>query len=101
MRGYDIYTDLYLTPSEAALGAKVELNGIDNAESVLVPQGVQSGEKLRIKEKGYKNGKGGRGDLIAEIKILVPKKLSKEEKELYEKLAKVTKFEPRNISNLT
>ena len=101
LRGYDIYTDLYLTPSEAALGAKVELNGIDNAESVLVPQGVQSGEKLRIKEKGYKNGKGGRGDLIAEIKILVPKKLSKEEKELYEKLAKVTKFEPRNISNLT
>ena len=55
-----------------------------------------SGEKIRIKQKGYKDGKGGRGDLVAEIKIVVPKKLSEEEIEIYKKLKDITKFEPRN-----
>lgn len=45
--------------------------------------------------------KGGRGDLIAEVKIVVPKKLSEEEIKIYKKLKEVTKFEPRNEISLT
>lgn len=94
--GYDLYTSLCLTPWEAALGTRVQLEGIDDTVSIYVPAGIESGEKLRIPGKGYKDGKGGRGDLTATVQIMVPKKLTKEEKELYEKLKEVSKFNPRN-----
>ena len=94
--GYDLYTSLCLTPWEAALGTRVQLEGIDDTVSIYVPAGIESGEKLRIPGKGYKDGKGGRGDLTATVQIMVPKKLTKEEKELYEKLKEISKFNPRN-----
>ncbi len=93
--GYDLYTSLYLTPWEAALGTRTNLEGIDDTVSVYVPAGIESGEKLRIPGKGYKDGKGGRGDLTAIVKIVVPKKLTKQEKELYEKMKEISKFNPR------
>jgi curved DNA-binding protein len=97
--GYDLYTSLCLTPWEAALGTRVDLQGIDDMVSVYIPAGIESGEKLRIPGKGYKDGKGGRGDLTATIKILVPKQLTKEEKEIYEKLKEISKFNPRQNAN--
>jgi curved DNA-binding protein len=84
-----------LTPWEAALGTKVELKTIDGETIVHIPQGMQSGEKLTIPNKGYKDGKGGRGDLIAEVKIMVPTKMTSEENKLFEKLKKISKFSPR------
>lgn len=54
-----------------------------------------SGEKIRIPKKGYKDGTGSKGDLVAEVKIVVPKKLTDEEKELFEKLKNISKFKPR------
>lgn len=101
LKGYDIYTDLLLAPWEAALGTKLTVETIDDSISIYVPQGSRSGEKIKIKQKGYKDGKGGRGDLIAEIKIVVPKKLSEEEIKIYKKLKEITKFEPRNEISLT
>ena len=95
--GCDIYTDLFLTPWEAALGTRVNIPTIDDTASLYIPQGIQSGEKVRIPGKGYKDGKGGRGDLVAEIKILVPKKLTENEKELFEKLNEISEFKPRTI----
>ena len=94
--GYDIYTDLFITPSEAALGARVKVDTIDDSASIYIPQGIGSGEKIRIPQKGYKDGKGGRGDLVAEIKIMVPKKLELDEKEMFEKLQEMSNFNPRN-----
>lgn len=76
----DLYTDLKITPWEAALGTKVSINSIDETVSLCIPQGTESGEKVRIPNKGYKDGKGGRGDLVAEVKIMVPKNLNEEEK---------------------
>lgn len=96
LQGYDIYTDLLLTPWEAALGTRVKIEAIDESANIYVPQGIASGERIRIPQKGYKDGKGGRGDLIAEIKIVVPKKPSEEEIEIYKKLKDISKFEPRN-----
>ena len=99
LQGYDIYTDLFLTPWEAALGTRVTINSIEDSSNIYIPQGISSGERVRIPQKGYKDGKGGRGDLIAEVKIVVPKKLSETETELYQKLKDVSKFEQRNVQN--
>lgn len=91
----DLHTELLLTPWEASLGTKLELNAIDETISLIVPEGIGSGEKVTIPGKGYKNANGERGDLIAEVKIVVPKDLSKEERKIYKKLKEISKFEPR------
>ena len=96
LKGNDLYTDLFLTPWEAALGTKAQVSSIDEPTQVYIPEGIQTGEVIRIPGKGYKDGKGGRGDLIAEIKVMVPKKLSSEERNLFENLNKVSTFNPRN-----
>ena len=95
LEGYDLVTDLYLTPWEAVLGTRVSISSIGDKVSVYVPQGIESGEKVRIPGKGYKDGKGSRGDLIAEIKIVVPKRPTEEELELFEKMKELSKFDPR------
>ena len=95
LKGYDIVTDLFLTPWEAALGKRVNVDSIDDTVSLYVPPGIQSGEKVRIPQKGYKDGRGGRGDLIAEVKTVVPKKLTEDERELFEKLKNISEFNPR------
>ena len=92
----DLYTDLLLTPWEAALGTRTNVQTIDGETTIYIPQGMESGEKIKIPNKGYKDGKGGRGDLVAEIKIVVPKKLTEEENKLFEKLKEISKFSPRN-----
>ena len=96
LKGQDLITDLYLTPWEAALGTRVNVEGIDDSVSLFVPPGIQSGERVKIAGKGYKDGRGGRGDLITEIKIMVPKKLTEKEKELFQKLNEISSFTPRN-----
>ena len=58
LQGCDTYTDLLITPWEAALGTRVNIQSIDEETKVYIPQGIQSGEKIRIPGKGYKDGKG-------------------------------------------
>ena len=95
--GSDIYEDIYISPWEAALGAKVEADGIEERVSVYIPKGMQTGETIEIKEKGYKDGKGGRGNLILQTKIMIPRNISEQEKTLYKKLKEISKFEPRKV----
>ena len=95
LKGYDIYTDLFLTPWEAALGTRVNVETIDDETKVYIPQGIQSGEKIRIPNKGYKASKDTRGDLIAEVKIMVPKQLTDQERETFKQLNEISKFNPR------
>ena len=97
LQGYDLYTDLLITPYEAALGTKVDVNSIDEYSQIYIPQGTQSGEKIKIPQKGYKIGNGARGDLIAEVKIALPKNLTDEEINLYKKLKEISRFNPRNV----
>ncbi len=95
LKGNDLYTNLYLTPWEAALGTRTTIYSIDEGTQIYIPGGIGSGEILRVAGKGYKDGKGSRGDLIAKVNIMVPKELSKEEKSLFEKLSTVSNFNPR------
>lgn len=93
--GSDIYTDLNVSPWEAVLGTKVEVNAIDETMGVYIPQGIETGEEIHIPNKGYRDGKGGRGEFIIRIKIMIPKNISEKEKELYRQIKKVSKFNPR------
>ena len=96
LEGYNLKTNLYLTPWEAALSTKVTINGINEYVSVYVPAGIQSGERIEIENRGYKDGKGGRGKLILDTKIMIPKKPNEEELKLFKEFEKMSKFNPRN-----
>ena len=96
--GFDLYKNLLITPWEAALGTKASISSIDEEVKIIVPKGTQSGELLRIQGKGYKDGKGSRGDLVAEVKIMVPKEMSEKETQLFKDLSQVSHFEPRTMS---
>jgi curved DNA-binding protein len=96
VEGRDLHVDLPVTPWEAALGATVDLPTIDGRTRVKVPPGSSSGRKLRLKGQGMPGPKGQAGDLYATVRIELPKKLTKGERELFERLAEVSKFDPRS-----
>lgn len=98
LSGSDLYTTIPITPWEAALGAKAKVNSIDDTKTqIYIPNGIQSGETIEIPQKGYKTSKGERGNLIAQIKIVVPEKLTKEEKDMFKRLKEISKFNPRRV----
>ncbi len=94
VKGHDLETELKLAPWEAALGTKVSVPTLDGAATIKVPAGTQGGQRIRLAGKGL-HRKKEKGDLFAVVKIVVPKKLSDREKELFEELAKISKFSPR------
>jgi curved DNA-binding protein len=96
--GNDLIVKLPVAAWEAALGAKVDLTLPDGTIKVSVPPGSQSGSKLRIRGRGFNSAKGIRGDVLAEIKIVVPTSLSSSEREIYEKLQAVSHFNPRSAA---
>ena len=97
--GRDLYTDLAVTPWEAALGAEVPVPTLDGNARVKVPPGSSSGRRLRLRGQGLPGSAGAPGgDLYAVVMIQVPKKLSRRERELFEKLASASKFDPRRSS---
>ena len=97
LNGVDLITNLYVAPWEAALGTKLNISSIDEEILLYIPQGTQCGESLKLKGKGYLDGKGGRGDLIINIQIMNPANITEEEKKLFEQLKKISKFNPREI----
>ena len=94
-RGTDLFAVLDVPMTQAALGAEVEVETLDGKGRVKVPPGSSSGRRLRLRGQGYPDPSGGAGDLYAVVKIMVPKKPAKKERELFEQLAKVSKFNPR------
>ena len=93
--GANLLVDLPLTPWEAALGCNIEIESVDSKVLITIPAGIQSGEKLRIASHGYYDAYGVRGDLLAEVKVVVPKQLTKEETQLYKQLKNISCFSPR------
>jgi curved DNA-binding protein len=96
VQGRDLYVELPVAPWEAALGATVEVPTLEGRTRIKVPPGSSSGRRLRLKDEGMPGQTGGSGDLYATVKIEVPKKLSKEERQLFERLAEVSSFDPRS-----
>jgi molecular chaperone DnaJ len=95
--GDDIYVTVPVTATEAALGAKIEVPTIDGRALLKVPPGTQSGQKLRLREKGVPSAtkEGIRGDEIVEVKVTVPMPRDEKTKELLRELAKLNPEDPR------
>jgi len=93
----DISLTLPILPWEAALGAKVEVPTIDGRTVLRVPPGTQTGQKLRMREKGVPSATrpGVIGDQIVEIRIVIPEIPNVEAKELWHKLEKLHPEDPR------
>jgi len=73
----------------------VQTPTLDGTARVKVPPGSSSGRRLRLRGQGFPDPAAGTGDLYAVLKIMVPKKPTKKERELFEQLAKVSRFDPR------
>ncbi len=90
-RGNDLLVNVPISYADAALGATVEVPTPDGAVSLKVPAGSEDGKLLRIRGRGApKLSGGGKGDVLARLKVQVPKRLNKKERELLEELRKVT-----------
>ncbi len=95
-RGNDLVVEVPVTFSEAALGATVQVPTPEGPVSVKVKPGTQDGTLLRVRGKGAPKLKGsGRGDLLARVRVTVPRKLKKRERELLEELQKQSREDPR------
>jgi molecular chaperone DnaJ len=89
-RGADLEVEVPVTYADAALGAKVEVPTPEGPVSLKVPAGSESGKLLRIKGRGAPKLRGsGKGDVLARLRITVPKKTTKKERDLLEQLQKV------------
>lgn len=95
VNGRDISVDLPLAPWEAALGASVPVPTPGGEAKVRVPAGSSTGRRLRLRGEGMPNPRGTPGDLYAEVKIMVPRKLTPGERELFEALRRDSTFDPR------
>lgn len=94
--GFNLVTVVNIAPWEAVLGAKVPVPTVDGRINLTVPAGTQSGQTLRVRGKGMPVSWGRFGDLLVTTRIVVPKRLSARERNLFEELAKESRFDPRS-----
>ncbi len=93
--GRDVHVRLPVAPWEAALGATVPVPTPGGTAKVTVPAGSSSGRRLRLRGEGIPGPRGAAGDLYAEVRIMVPPRLTDRERQLYEDLAAASSFDPR------
>ena len=94
--GYDILYEVPINFCQATMGDEIEVPSLDGKTRLKIPSGTQSGKIFRVKGGGVHNVNGrGRGDLVIQIQVATPQKLDKEQRRLFEELAKVLpKSEP-------
>jgi molecular chaperone DnaJ len=98
-RGADLVVNVPVTFAEAALGANVEVPTPEGPVSLKIPAGSQDGKLIRIRGRGAPKLKGGgRGDVLARVRLAVPTKLTKAEREAIENLQKVSRENPREAT---
>lgn len=97
--GVNLFCEVPVNFTTVTLGGEVLVPTLDGSETVKVPEGTQTGTTMRLRNKGLPDVNGrGRGDLFATVQVQTPKKLTKEQRQLLEQLAKALpkeKFEPR------
>ena len=94
---HHLATVLPIAPWEAALGARASLRTLDGSEVLLsVPPGSSSGKRLRMRGMGLPRSGSERGDLIVELRVVVPENPTDAERAAFQELARVSKFDPRN-----
>jgi molecular chaperone DnaJ len=83
----DLHMTIPINVAQAALGVEMDIPLFEGMETIQVPAGTQHGDKLRLKGHGvpYVNG-NGKGDLYVHFEVVVPRKLNREQKKLFEQL---------------
>jgi molecular chaperone DnaJ len=96
-RGDDLYTTVPITVTEAALGAKIEVPTVDGRAILRVPPGTNSGQKLRLREKGVRSVRDAhhRGNQYVELQVFVPKAVDERVRELLKELDRLAPDDPR------
>ncbi len=87
--GDDLHVRVDVADYDAALGASVRVPTLDGAVDMTLPPATQTGRKLRLRERGWPRKSGGRGDALAEVRVVIPERPSSEQRELYERLRAV------------
>ena len=95
VHGRDLVVELPVTPWEAVLGARLELDTPAGPVEIDLPAGSSSGRRLRLPGRGMPHPQGRPGDLYAEVKIVIPAQATAAERALFERLAKQSRFNPR------
>ena len=92
--------NLYLSFPDAALGTTAEIPTLDGKVKVKIEQGIQPGKILRLRGKGLPDVNSyGKGDILVNINVWIPKNLSKDEKKIMEKFSKSENFDPKPTSS--
>lgn len=87
--GENIFTEIHINYPQAVLGDKIDIETLDGVKKIVIPEGTQSGQQIRLKELGVPRLHGrGRGDQYVMVIVNVPKKISKSAKKLIEELGK-------------
>ncbi|MBG1263194.1 DnaJ C-terminal domain-containing protein [Nostoc commune] len=94
--GDNLTCEVPIRPDEAVLGTQINVPTPDGDVMMTVPKGVNSGQSLRLRGKGWILPKGNRTDLIVKLQIVSPKDLSKIEQDCYEKIQSNSSFNPRS-----
>jgi curved DNA-binding protein len=93
---HNLIFEAALAPWEAVLGAEISVPTLTNPVNIKIPAGTQTGQKLRVRGRGLPDRSGGQGDLIVVARLEVPLRLTEEERELWTRLGRESKFDPRN-----
>ena len=93
-RGRDLHCNVPVAPWTAALGGKIRIPTLRGYAEATLPPGSSTGRKMRLRGRGLPNPKGPAGDLLAEVQVVVPRRLTEEEKALFEQLRETSGFEP-------
>jgi len=96
-RGADLYCTIPVSIAQAALGAKIGIPTMQGEDELDIPEGTQSGQIFRVKGKGLPNPHGGRGDLYVNIRVVIPSKLSREQRRVIEQLGQALKVENKPV----
>ncbi len=93
-RGADLYCTIPVSLTQAALGADLQVPGLQGDEKLKIPEGTQSGAVFRIKGKGLADPRGGgKGDLYYHVRVLTPTKLTREQRKMLEQLGATLKVD--------
>jgi len=97
--GHDLHCVVPVSFPQAALGADIDIHAIDGDVTLKIPEGTQSGKEIRIRGKGvpYLNDHG-RGDLVVEVVVQIPRKLTKAQREQVKQLAEALAVENKPTS---
>jgi molecular chaperone DnaJ len=97
--GNDLHCVVPISFPQAALGAEIQIPALDGEVTLRVPEGTQSGKEFRIRSHGVPHlNESGRGDLVVEVMVQTPKKLSRTQRELVRQLAESMEVENKPAS---